>query len=53
VCYRRCAGVNLDGLVLAKLPGESRERGEWVVYRVNDAAVSELVLRLTQELGET
>jgi ArsR family transcriptional regulator len=40
------------GLVLAKPPRESRERGEWVVYWVNDSAVSELVLRLAQELGE-
>lgn len=40
------------GLVLAKPPRESRERGTWVVNWVYDVAVSELVLRLAQQLRE-
>lgn len=40
------------GLVRANPPRESRERGAWVVYRVNDPAVTELYIRLGQEIGE-
>ncbi|WP_404473430.1 ArsR/SmtB family transcription factor [Microbacterium aerolatum] len=40
------------GLLLADPPKAVRKRGEWVVYRVNDEAVTELYLRLGQELGE-
>lgn len=41
-----------DGLVLADPPRAIRKRGEWPVYRVNDVRVTELYLRLGQELGE-
>ncbi|WP_194421542.1 helix-turn-helix transcriptional regulator [Microbacterium abyssi] len=40
------------GLLLADPPKAVRKRGEWVVYRVNDEAVTELYLRLGQEIGE-
>lgn len=40
------------GLLLADPPRESRVKGEWPVYRVNDEAVTALYLRLGQELGE-
>lgn len=34
------------GLLLADPPRDKRKRGEWVVYRVNDEAVTEIYLRL-------
>lgn len=40
------------GLLLADPPRVERKRGEWVVYRVNDEAVTEMYLRLGQEIGE-
>lgn len=40
------------GLLLADPPRGERKRGEWVVYRVNDEAVTEIYLRLGQEIGE-
>lgn len=33
-------------------PRAERVKGNWPVYRVNDAAVTALYLRLGQELGE-
>ncbi|MGP6176277.1 hypothetical protein ACTU6U_03120 [Microbacterium sp. A196] len=40
------------GLLIADPPKAKRKRGEWVVYRVNDEMVTELYLRLGQEIGE-
>lgn len=40
------------GLLLADPPRAERKRGEWVVYQVNDEAVTEMYLRLGQEIGE-
>lgn len=40
------------GLIIADPPRGQRRKGEWPVYRVNDAAVTALYLRLGQELGE-
>lgn len=40
------------GLLLADPPRGERKRGEWVTYRVNDEAVTEIYLRLGQEIGE-
>src|SRR5690606_7877091 len=40
------------GLLLADPPRGERKRGEWVRYRVNDEAVTEIYLRLGQEIGE-
>jgi ArsR family transcriptional regulator, arsenate/arsenite/antimonite-responsive transcriptional repressor len=40
------------GLILADPPRAQRRKGEWPVYRVNDAEVTALYLRLGQELGE-
>ena len=46
------AELETAGLLLADPPRAIRKRGEWVVYRVNDEAVTEVYLRLGQELGE-
>lgn len=40
------------GLIVADPPRTERRKGEWPVYRVNDAEVTALYLRLGQELGE-
>lgn len=40
------------GLVIAHPPKASRRKGEWVEYRVNDPAVTEVWLRLGQAIGE-
>lgn len=40
------------GLIIADPPRAQRRQGEWPVYRVNDAEVTALYLRLGQELGE-
>lgn len=41
-----------EGLLIADPPRAERVKGNWPVYRVNDAAVTALYLRLGQELGE-
>lgn len=41
-----------QGLLLADPPRATRKRGEWPVYRVHDAVVTELYLWLGQEIGE-
>lgn len=41
-----------DELIVANPPRATRKRGEWVTYRVNDAAVADAYLRFGQELGE-
>lgn len=40
------------GLIDADPPRSERLKGEWVTYRVNDAEVTALFLRLGQEIGE-
>lgn len=44
--------LEVAGLLFADPPRGARKRGEWVTYRVNDEAVTELYLRLGQEIGE-
>lgn len=39
-------------VLIANPPKSNRKQGEWPVYRVNNAAVTDLYLRLGQELGE-
>lgn len=41
-----------DGLVIADPPRDQARRGQWVRYRVNDTAVSDLYLQLGQAIGE-
>jgi ArsR family transcriptional regulator, arsenate/arsenite/antimonite-responsive transcriptional repressor len=41
-----------EGLLIGDPPRGVRKRGEWPVYRVNDVVVTELYLRLGQEIGE-
>lgn len=41
-----------EGFLIADPPRTTRKRGERVVYRVNDAVVTELYLWLGQEIGE-
>lgn len=49
----QCLGeLEEAGLLLADPPRATRKRGEWPVCRVNDADVTELYLRLGQEMGE-
>ena len=40
------------GFLISDPPRASRKKGEWPTYRVNDATVTALYLRLGQELGE-
>lgn len=40
------------GFLIADPPRSSRKKGEWPTYRVNDAVVTALYLRLGQEIGE-
>lgn len=40
------------GLVIGDPPRGVRSRGEWPVYAVDDLAVTELYLKLGQEIGE-
>lgn len=41
-----------EGFLIADPPRATRNRGERPVYRVNDLVVTELYLRLGQEIGE-
>lgn len=41
-----------EGFLIADPPRSSRRKGEWPSYRVNDALVTALYLRLGQEIGE-
>lgn len=41
-----------EGFLIADPPRSSRKKGEWPSYRVNDAVVTALYLRLGQEIGE-
>jgi DNA-binding MarR family transcriptional regulator len=45
-------GLVEAGLLLPDPPRDVATRGQWVRYRVNDAAVSELYLQLGQAIGE-
>jgi predicted transcriptional regulator len=46
------SGLVEVGLVSADPPRETAARGQWIRYRVEDAAVSELYLQLGQAIGE-
>ena len=48
----RLSELETEGLILADPPRETRQRGDWPVYRVNDERVTELYLRLGQEIAE-
>lgn len=48
----RLGELEEEDLVLADPPKSTRQRGEWPVYRVNDLKVTELYLRLGQEIAE-
>lgn len=48
----RLGELEQEGLIFADPPREVRQRGDWPVYRVNDLRVTELYLRLGQEIAE-
>ena len=48
----RLSELEQEDLIIADPPRSTRQRGEWTVYRVNDARVTELYLRLGQEIAE-
>lgn len=48
----RLGELETEGLIVADPPRETRQRGDWPVYRVNDARVTELYLRLGIEIAE-
>ncbi|MDX2377708.1 helix-turn-helix domain-containing protein [Microbacterium sp. LRZ72] len=40
------------GVLIGDPPRSDRKQGEWPVYRVNNAVVTDLYLQLGQEIGE-
>jgi DNA-binding transcriptional ArsR family regulator len=50
--YRAIEELVDAGLVLADPPRDQAVRGQWIQYRVDDAAVTEMYLRLGIAIGE-